>query len=399
MKIVVLSSLAWSLINFRGRLLAELVEAGHDVVACAPDRDDPVVKRLARMGVGFRKTPMRRAGVSPLADLGTLIGYWRLLRAERPDILIAYTQKPIIYGGIAARLAGVSEFYALMSGLGYVFSAQADHRVWLRRIVSRLYRAGVRKARAIFVFNGDDRRDMQANGIIGNDHYVVQVPGSGVDLDHFAARPLPPGPPRFVMIARLMYDKGVAEYVEAARIVRAQVPQACFQLIGRAEPDNPTGIAESDLAQWVASGLVEHLPETRDVRPHLANAHVFVLPSYYREGLPRTMLEAIATGRPVITTDMPGCREAVLPGETGWVVPPRDAVALAAAMLEAIQNAGALRTMGEAARHDAEQRFDVTRVNGMLLDVMRLGRGNRRIFSAAAPMRSVGRRAAGDANV
>lgn len=372
MKVLLFSSLSFSLVNFRGRLLKALADAGHEVIACAPDRNAWVEESLAQWGVQFRITPMARAGFNPLQDLCTLTAYIALIRRERPDTIIAYTQKPIIYGGLAARLTGGPAFHALMTGLGYVFSAEADGRPLLRKVVSRIYRAGVRDARTIFVFNGDDRRTMMANGIIGHAHHVVQVPGSGVDLDHFAFQPLPDAPLTFLMIGRLMRDKGVYEFVEAARRVREAHPNARFRLLGRPEPHNPTGVRPTECEAWSQSGLVELLPETLDVRPHLASAHVFVLPSFYREGLPRTILEAMAVGRPVITTDMPGCREPVAPGETGLLVPARDAGALAGAMMALADNRPLLEQMAHRARIRAVAHYDVDKVNAMLLDCMHL---------------------------
>ena len=372
MKIVILSSLSWSLINFRGPLIARMAAEGHDVVACAPDAEPEVVTALARLGVRFRVTPMARAGTNPVRDLGTLAGYVRLLHTERPDIVVAYTQKPIIYGGLATRLARRGRFYAVMSGLGYVFSGEADARPWLRRAVSWLYRAGVRGAQCIFVFNGDDRREMIQNHIVDEDQRVVQVPGSGVDVRHFAAHPMPTGPMTFLMMGRLMRDKGVGEYVAAARIVRSHWPATRFLLLGRPETENPTGFSADEMATWQQSGLIELLPETRDVRPYIALAHVFVLPSFYREGLPRTILEALATGRPVITTNMPGCREPIRPGVNGFLVPPQDANALADAMERFCDDPALLPVMGEAARKTAVEIYDVDIVNHQLLTEMGL---------------------------
>lgn len=370
MKIVILSSLSWSLVNFRGALIARMAAEGHEVVACAPDAEPEVIATLARAGVRFRLTPMARAGTNPLRDLTTLAGYARLMRAERPDLVIAYTQKPIIYGGLATRLFGRSRFYAIMSGLGYVFSDEASARRGLRRLVSALYRAGVRRARCIFVFNGDDRRTMLANHIVDDRQRVVQVPGSGVDVAHFTAQPMPDGAMTFLMMGRLMRDKGVGEYVAAARRVRARWPSARFLLLGRPETENPTGYAAEEMQAWQDEGLVELLAETRDVRPCLASAHVFVLPSFYREGLPRTILEALATGRPVITTDMPGCREPIEEGRNGFLVPPRDADALADAMERFLECPALLQPMGEAARQVAVEIYDVERVNRQLLEEM-----------------------------
>jgi glycosyltransferase involved in cell wall biosynthesis len=367
MKILILSSLSWSLVNFRGALIAQMAAEGHDVVACAPDAEPEVVATLSSMGVRFRLTRMARAGTNPIRDLVTLAGYVRLTWEERPDVVVAYTQKPIIYGGFATRFFGQVRFYAIMSGLGYVFSDEAATRRGLRRLVSVLYRAGVRHARCIFVFNGDDRRTMLANGIIDDRQRVAQVPGSGVDVRHYAARPMPSGAMTFLMMGRLMRDKGVGEYVAAARQVRARWPETRFLLLGRAETENPTGYTVEEMQAWQDEGLVEMLAETRDVRPCLASAHVFVLPSYYREGLPRTILEALATGRPVITTDMPGCREPIEQGRNGFLVPPRDVDALSNAMERLLECPALLQPMGEAARRSAVDIYDVERVNRQLL--------------------------------
>lgn len=374
MKVVILSSLSWSLINFRGALISRMVAAGHDVVACAPDAEAEVVATLAKMGVRFRLTPMGRAGTNPVDDLRTLFHYLRLLWNERPDVVMGYTQKPIIYGGLATRMTRGARFYAIMSGLGYVFSTEADGRRLLRRAVSRLYRVGVRRAKCIFVFNGDDRRTMLEHGIISADQHVLQVPGSGIDVRHFVEQPLPGGPPTFLMVGRLMRDKGVSEFVEAARIVKAVRPDVRFLLLSRIETENPTGYAAGEVDEWRKAGLIEILPEVRDVRPVLGSCHVFVLPSFYREGLPRTILEALATGRAVITTDMPGCREPIVAGVNGLLVPPRDAPALAAAICELLENPGAIASMGKAARQTAVEVYDVDKVNTLLLDVMRLAK-------------------------
>jgi glycosyltransferase involved in cell wall biosynthesis len=264
-----------------------------------------------------------------------------------------------------------------MSGLGYVFSREGDGRPLLRRAVSRLYRSGVRRAECIFVFNGDDHREMLENGIVSARQRVLQVPGSGVDIRHFAHAPLPDRPFTFLMMGRLMRDKGVGEYVEAARIVRRSRPDVRFLLLTRPETENPTGYTTTDLEQWREEELIEFLPETRDVRPFIASAHAFVLPSYYREGLPRTILEALATGRPVITTDMPGCREPIRPGVNGLLVPARDAIALAKAMEQLIADPAVAAEMGQAARRTAVEIYDVDKVNRTLLDAMRLqGRGS-----------------------
>jgi glycosyltransferase involved in cell wall biosynthesis len=385
LRVLVLSSLSHSLLNFRGRLLSAMVSEGHDVVACAPDRDEDVVRRLASMGVRFAQTPMARAGNSVIDDLRTLGHIIALILSERPSVILAYTQKPIIFGGIAARLLGGCNFYALVSGLGYVFSPAADHRRVLRRLVCQLYRAALKRAAGIFVFNASDRADMLELGIISPEHRVVQVPGSGVDLSYFSSSPLPSGSPTFLMIARLMRDKGVAEYIEAAREVRLTNPDTLFLLLGRCEDENPTGIKPKQLAQMLKGSPVERFDETDDIRPYLAACTAFVLPSYYREGLPRTILEAMATGRGVVTTNLPGCRDAVRDGINGLLVPPRDARELARAMRTLANDRTVAELMGARGRAIAEQEYDVRRVNALLLSEMGLDcrnvNGNRSILA------------------
>lgn len=371
-KVLVLSSLAFSLVNFRGALLADMRRYGHEVLAVAPDRDPEVEARLATLGIKLEIVPMQRAGTNPFDDLRTLFAYWRLLRREQPDVVLAYTQKPIIYGGLAARLFGKTRFHALMSGLGHLFSEDAQDRVLVRGIFSRLYRAALKSAVTVFVFNRDDRADMIAAGIIGPQHNVMQVPGSGVDTRHFAVKAVGEGPPTFLMMGRLMRDKGVYDFLDAARIVQRRHPDARFQLLGRPEDSNRTGISADEVRRLSVEYPVEFLAETRDVRPYLAGCSVFVLPSFYREGLPRTILEAMSTGRPIITTDMPGCRDPIEPGGNGFVVPPKTPVALADAMCKLIADPVLLKQMSKRSRELAEQIYDVRLVNQILLGNMGL---------------------------
>lgn len=372
MKIVVLSSLAFSLINFRGRLLEAMQKAGHEVIAVAPDDDPTVRARLDEIGVRFRTVPMARAGTNLFADLNTIRGYVKLLREEAPDVVVAYTQKPIIYGGIACRLAGVKRYYALMSGLGYLFSEAASGRRLLKSVFCRLYRSGLKKAERIFVFNSDDRADMIAAGIVDPSSPVLEVPGSGVDLERFVHAPLPEGPIHFLMIGRLMRDKGVWEYAEAAAEIASRHPDVRFSLIGRIEPSNPTGLQEADLAKLKRDYPVDLIDETNDVPAFLAKCHAFVLPTYYREGLPRTILESLAVGRAIVTTDMPGCRDAVTDGVNGFLVTPRDAHSLAQAMEKLVEDENLVRQMSEQSRKLAEDVYDVRRVNMLLMQEMDL---------------------------
>lgn len=372
MKVLVLSSLAYSLTNFRGNLLREMQANGHDVVAVAPDRDETVSRELAKSGIGFRVVPMQRARTAPLADLRLLLSYIWLMLRERPQLVLAYTQKPIIYGGLAARIVAVPRFYALMSGLGHVFSPGSKTNAAVKLIARRLYRIAVRRARAVFVFNADDRQDMIDLGIVEPSDRVIQVPGSGVDLAKFEHHPIPEDGMSFLMVARLLRNKGIPEFLEAARDVSKDHPDCTFSILGHFDDQNPEGITNADCERFEREYPVTFIPGTSDVRPYLAGASVFVLPSYYREGLPRTILEAMATGRAVITTDQPGCRDPIEDGANGIIVPPRDATALAEAMRRLASDPDLACQMGRRSRELVEQVYSDALVNSQLLDEMDL---------------------------
>ncbi|AKQ41681.1 hypothetical protein CP97_06050 [Aurantiacibacter atlanticus] len=386
MKILVLSSLAYSLTNFRGDLLQAMLGAGHQVTACAPDRDSVTEQRLKSWGASFAHTPMSRTGTSPFADLKLLADYVRLMRQEKPDIVLAYTQKPIIYGGLAARIAGGRPFYALMSGLGHVFSPQSTFPAPLRRVISVLYREALRRAHATFVFNADDRADMIRFGIVTEKQNVMQVPGSGVSLDRYANTTPPTEKLNFLLIGRLMKNKGIMEFLEASRMVRAQGGDCSFTIVGRCENENPEGLDEASCEKLFGEDDVEFVPGTDDVRPYLRKCSVFVLPSFYREGLPRTILEALSSGRAVITTDLPGCRDPIEEGENGFLVAPMDAADLAGAMMRFVNQPELVISMGNAARAIAETRYDVRLVNRILLTEMGLiDRVQKRSASSIVP--------------
>jgi len=375
MKIIVVASLTKSLINFRRSLLEELAASGADVVACAPEDDTATVAKLMSMGVAFRRIPMARASTNPFKDVETLCALVSVFWRERPDIVLAYTQKPIIYGGLAARIARVPRYFAMQSGLGFTFSEENTNGL-LRRLVAILYRAGVKRAEAVFVFNGDDEAEMRRHAIIA-DQRIVQVPGSGVDIADYPHAPLPAGAPAFLVVARLMRDKGHYEFVEAARRLKVKWPEAQFRILGPFDA-NPASIDAGDLAEWQKEGVVDYLGETGNVRPFLAASSVFVLPSYHREGLPRSILEAMSTGRAIITTDMPGCRETVEDGANGFLVPPKDAKALSAAMERFLEKPELVQSMGAASRARAVEKFDVRIVNEILMRTMGLTGGGAR---------------------
>lgn len=372
MKIAVIAGHTPSLCGFRAPLLGAFRDAGAEVVALGP-RDEPSEARLRGMGVGFLPIPLKRRGTNPLEDLRTLRALTAALRALAPDKIFNYTIKPIIWGSMAARRARVPECYSLITGLGHMFGegGQGPYGWALQRLVLRLYRAGLADNHLVFFQNREDERFFRESGTLPAAVHSVVVPGSGVDLEAYAPAEPVLAPPVFLCLARCIREKGVFEFARAAARLKAVFPMARFLLAGALEP-GPGGIPEREIRRWNKRGTVEYLGELADVRPAVAGASVFVLPSYYREGVPRSILEAMSMGRPVITTDWPGCRETVRHEVTGLLVPPRDVESLVRAMTTFIEDPQLVVSMGRASRELAERRFDVRTVNAMILEGMGL---------------------------
>ncbi len=387
MRIVVVGGFAPSLVNFRRELLEALADAGHEVVACASEDDSGVRAELARRGVAYRPIPLSRTGANPLHDLETLRQFHRAWRDLRPDIVLAYTIKPISYGLLAARLAGVPGRYALITGLGTGLAEAPGLGGRIRRALAMaVYRRGLKGASAVLFQNPDNQAFFNAHRLVGAGDRQVLVNGSGVNLDHFAPSPPDVGRPTFLMIARLLIDKGIREYAEAARRVKARHPDARFLLVGPTDR-NPMALPTAELEAWRREGVIDYPGAADDVRPHLRACSVYVLPSYH-EGTPRSTLEAMAIGRAVITTDVPGCRETVRHGENGLMVPSRDAGALADAMETLIRQPAQVAAMGLASRRLVEERFDVHKVNRTILETLGIDWPGPRP-SAAAPEEEV----------
>jgi glycosyltransferase involved in cell wall biosynthesis len=371
-RVLVIGGYPRSLMNFRGKLLESMRARGHEVVACAGGNDVATLAFLETRGIRYFSLPLKRAGMNPFADLALLLALLRLIRRVKPDVVLAYTVKPVIYGLLAARMAGVAGRYALISGLGYAFAQDATFRQRLAgQIVNGLYRMALAGCPAAIFQNEDDRELFYTRKLLPREIRTIRVMGSGVDLEHFAQTPLPPQPIAFLLMARLVVEKGVRDYAAAAARLKQIHPQARFTLLGRLDA-NPHQVGRAELDSWVKSGAIEYCGETSDVRPYIAQAHVFVLPSYYREGVPRSILEAMALGRPVITTDTPGCRDTVPENANGILVPPRDSLALATAMERFITDPQLAARMGHESRRIVTEYFDVHQVNAVMLETMGL---------------------------
>lgn len=373
-RVFVLASYGPSLVNFRGALIQELRNRGHAVDACAPDllADTETRGWLEARGVTCHDAPFSRAGLNPLQDLKALLALTRVMRRVRPGLFLGYTIKPVIWGLLAARIARVHERVALITGLGYAFTGDATgKRALVQRLARLLYWLALRGAQVVFFQNPDDRADFAGFGLLPAGATVAVVNGSGIDLGAFTASPASPGPTRFLLIARLLADKGVREYAFAAAELAPKYPGVEFHLVGGLDP-NPDGIARAEVDEWVRAGHIKWAGELIDVRPSIADCHVFVLPSRYREGTPRTILEAMSMQRAIITTDMPGCRETVEPGVNGFLIPARDVDALAGAMERFITEPALAPKMGAESRRIAEEKYDVHKVNAAMIKTMDL---------------------------
>ncbi|MFY0992442.1 glycosyltransferase family 4 protein [Halomonas sp. C05BenzN] len=373
-RVLVVAGHARSLVNFRGPLLCALRDRGLVVHVAAPQLSaDPALFRiLADWGVTCHDIPLQRAGLSPFQDLRGLVTLCQLLRRVAPDTLLAYTIKPVIYASLAGWIVRVPRRFALITGMGYAFTDEpGGRRAWVQRLVVFLYGLSLRRTHRVFFQNPDDEAHCRELELLPKRVPSQVVNGSGVDLDHFAPVPLPEGAPVFLLIARLIADKGIRQYVEAARRVKRLHGKAYFLLVGGLD-DNPESIRRDELEAWCREGVIEYLGRLDDVRPAMARASVFVLPTYYREGTPRTVLEAMAMGRAIITSDAPGCRETVQDGENGYLVPVREPEALALAMQRFLDEPGLARRMGDRSRQIAEHKYDVHLVNADMLEGMEL---------------------------
>lgn len=370
-RLLLVGGQAQSLTNFRGPLLKAAVNAGCNVYATAAaiEADPAVAAKLESMGVTAYSVPISRAGMNPLKDLRAFIALVRLMRRIRPDVVLSYTIKPVIWATLAAWVVRVPHRYAMITGLGYAFTGESTGKRAFAQLMARpLYWCALSAAQRVFFQNPDDLALFQKLGLVRPAASVSVVNGSGVDLVKYTPTPLPDGPPVFLMIARLLGDKGVREYAAAAAIVRRSYPSAVFHLVGGLDP-NPDAIAQNEVDEWVRAGNIIWHGVQSDVRPFIALSHVYVLPSY-REGTPRTVLEAMAMGRPVITTDAPGCRETVTQEVNGFLVAPRSVEELVNAMMKFIVSPELISAMGTSALKVVREKYDAMQVSQQMLEIM-----------------------------
>ncbi len=368
MKILVLSSFTTSLFWFRIDMMKAFLQAGCEVVAVADEPEQDWCEKFAELGIRYRSIPVQRTGTNPLRDLKTLRALKVLLKEEKPDKIFAYQAKTVIYGGMAAKSCGIREFYPLIAGLGSVFLGNSLKTKLVRSILIAEYKMGMRKAPNAFFQNEDDLGVFVKHGIFKKEK-AVMVNGSGVNVDKFPPMPQPKQP-ALLCISRLIRDKGVMEYLDACRLLKQSRPDVRCMLIGPFDT-NPSAIQKEDLQSYIDDGSMEYFGEQKDVQPYLAQCSIYVLPSYH-EGTPKTVLEAMATGRAILTTDAPGCRQTVTVGKNGLLVPVRDVQALASAMQTLLDDRALCERMGKESRILAEERYDVRIINQKILNTMGL---------------------------
>lgn len=366
-KIIVVGVLPSSLSNFRGELIQSFSRT-NKVVCIASRATKNEITSIETFGVRYLNYPISRNGLNPAQDLKTFLALIRIFKTEKPDIILAYTIKPVIWAGLAARFTNVSNFYGLITGLGFAFQTGGVKRNLLTKIVKFLYRQALKKSSGV-IFQNQDNRDVFINNSIADESNTFLVNGSGVDLSHFEVKELP-AQPNFLLIARLLGEKGIREYIQAAKLVKAKYSNTIFDLVGPEDP-SPDGLPIKEVLAWHEDGIINYHGGADDVRPYIESCSIFVLPSYH-EGMPRTVLEAMATGRPILTTNVPGCKETVIDGENGWLVEKANAEQLAEKMIWFIENPQEWQRMAEKSREIAIEKFDVHKVNAEIMNIMGL---------------------------
>lgn len=368
MKFILVSPKNRTAYNFRGDLVKEIIACGYEVIVTGPNRDN--VEKIEALGARFVEIPMNKNGVNPFADLQYEQALYKLFREEKPDAVLGYTSKPVIYGSIAAKRAGIKNITAMITGLGYAFTQKTMKARAIRAIMSVLYKPALKFADTVVFQNPDDRDEVIRLKLVKADKCRV-VNGSGVNMERF--KPLPyPDTITFFMLARVMYAKGIREYLSAAEIVKAKYPDVKFMLLGACEGIQDS-ISRESLQKYIDEGIIAYYGETDNVAPYYGECSVFVLPSY-REGTGRVILEAMATQRPIIATDVAGCRETVRDGITGFLVPAKNSEALAEKMIWFIEHPEKIPEMGKASLEYCKEKYDVRKVNANMLNFCRIQR-------------------------
>lgn len=371
-RIMVLASLAPSLIYFRGDLIKALIAQNFTVYAAAPNMDAETTKALQSYGAKPVEVVMQRTGMNPLKDIKTVFSIKKVLKENQIDILFPYTIKPVIYGSIAARSLNIPTF-SLITGLGYTFSATSFKSKVLQKFSQFLYRKALSKNKVVIFQNTDDHQLFIEKKVMTKSQPFAIVSGSGVNLDIYKFRRKPNTGEKiiFVFVARLIREKGINLFLEAAKHLKMKYENAEFHIFGGLALNSPSGIKEKVLNDYNNKGYIVYHGNQPNIQDYLMNSDVFVLPTFYREGIPRSSLEALSIGMPIIITDSPGCRETVIKDENGILIETQNLDALINAMEFFIKNPNTIEKMGLKSRDYAEKRFDVKIINNDLITLIK----------------------------
>ena len=369
MKILVLSSHTPSLFWFRMDMMKAFQKAGAEVTAVGNEPEDKWAHKFKEFGITYRAIPVSRNGLNVAADITTYKALKKLIKEAQPDKIFAYQAKTIVYGILAAHAADKSiENYPLVAGLGSIFRGTNLKSKLVRTVLSAQYKLAFRRSQKVIFQNRDDRDELISRGLLKGSQSEI-INGSGVNLAKFTLQPLP-SQRAILFIGRLIRDKGVGEYLELAKRIKARYGDVRCLLVGPYD-SNPSAITPEDLEPLIDTGVVEYFGEQSDVRPYINECTVYVLPSYH-EGTPKTVLEAMASGRPVVTTDAPGCRETVVDGENGFLVAVKDVDQLETAVAKILDDAELAQRLGGRSREMAEDKYDVEKVNASILRIMQI---------------------------
>lgn len=369
MKFVLISPKNRTVYNFRGDLIKEIISRGYEVIVTGPNNEG--LEKIEELGVRFVHIPLDKNGLNVMGDIRYILALMKLFKKEKPDITLGYTIKPVIYGSIAAKLCGVKNINSMVTGVGYVFTAKTIKAKIIKILVSIMYRIGFKCADTVIFQNADDLKEFTDLRLARKEKCKI-VNGSGVNMDKFKQTNFPEIL-TFFMLSRVMYSKGVREYLQAAKIVKCRYPETRFMLLGAVE-NIQDSLSMEDLNPYIKDGIIDYYVETSDVSSYYKQSTVYVLPSY-REGTPRTVLEAMAMGRPIITTDAPGCRETVIDGVNGFLVPVKNIEALVKKIIWMIEHPDILGKMGLESYRICSENFDVKKVNQRMIELMNLSEG------------------------
>jgi len=369
-KVLIISPYSETVLSFRGNLINDLMSRGFVVYLLSPELKEKIKKELLRFGAAPVNYYLDRKGMNPLKEIKTCFVLYKNIKRIKPDVVFSYNIKPVIYGSIISNIAKVPKIISMVEGLGYLYvDNQNDYKKKIiKKIVNFLYKIAFSKCDTVVFLNKDDMQEFITLGLI-KENICFCLGGIGVDLNDFKPKPPVLSPVTFCLAARLIKEKGVYEYAEAAKTIKRKYPNTRFILLGKIE-SGPNAVSEEKLREFINEGILEWPGYATDIKKYLSEISVFVLPSFYREGVPRSIQEAMAMARPIITTNVPGCRETVIDGLNGFLVPPHDPNALTKAIEKFILGKDLIEKMGKESRLLAEKKFDIRLKNELLMRII-----------------------------